>query len=114
MKEIRKEVEGLWGPPHGCIDPEDKSEEEAVIRETKEGVGLDVKPLKKLATFKADVKTKTIAFWLVEVTDNLEIMMDDHKATEYGWFTVDEILKLTLFPATRQFFTDVLDNKIEL
>ena len=112
IKEARDLLNGHWGPPHGRLNPEDKNEESAVIRETKEEIGVEVVPLKKLVTVAADTKVKTVSFWLVEMKENQKMKFDSGEISEYGWFTVDEALNLPLYPGTKKFFEDIKSGKI--
>lgn len=112
VKEARDLLNGHWGPPHGRSNPEDINEEDVVIRETKEEIGLDVKPIKKLITMAADTKVKTVSFWLAERVRNQEINIDENEISKYGWFTVDEALNLPLYPGTKNFFEDIMNGRI--
>lgn len=114
IKESRDLLNGHFGPPHGRTNPEDINEQAAVIREVKEEVGLVVTPLKKLVTIPADTKVKTVSFWLVQIVGELNIKIDPSEASEYGWYTPDEALSLTLYPGTKKFFEEVVSGKIEI
>lgn len=115
IKEARDLMHGHWGPPHGRVNPEeDQSEEDAVIRESKEETGLNVRPIKKITTVAADVKTKTLSFWLVEIIGDQNMVFDPAEVSESGWYTAEEASKLTLYPATKQFFSDILSDKLSV
>lgn len=111
LKDCRELMLNHWGPPHGRCERFDKTEEECVAREVFEETSLKVKPIKKLRTAEADTKVKTVSFWLVELMDG-EIKLDRSESSEYGWFTVDEALKLTLYPGTKKFFELVKNGEI--
>lgn len=113
LRESRDLFNGAWAPPHGRCEATDNSEEDGVVREVKEEVGLDVKPIKKLLTQPADTKVKTVSFWLVEVVGG-ELVIDPGEASESGWFTLDEALNLDLYPGTKIFFQKVKSGEIEL
>jgi 8-oxo-dGTP diphosphatase len=113
LKESRDLLNGAWAPPHGRCEVTDSSEEDGVIREVKEEVGLDVKPIKKLLTQPADTKVKTVSFWLVEVVGG-ELVIDPGEASESGWFSIDEALNMNLYPGTKVFFQKVKSREIEL
>jgi 8-oxo-dGTP pyrophosphatase MutT (NUDIX family) len=112
IKEARDLLNGHWAPPHGRMNPEDQDEETAVIRESMEEIGIKVVPVKKIITVPADTKTKTISFWLVESVGDKEMVFDKTEISESGWFTVDEALGLLLYPATKNFFTDIKEGTI--
>jgi len=114
LEDSRKLMLGYWSPPHGRCNPEDNREEDAVIREVREETGLVVKPIKKVATLPADTKVKTVSFWLVETGKNQEIKLDKSESSQYDWFTIDEALRLKLYPGTKKFFEDVTTGKLNL
>lgn len=102
LKDSREPMLGYWGPPHGRCEPTDSSEEETVVREVLEETNLKVKPIKKLWTTEADTKIKIVSFWEAELNGG-EIKIDPAESSEYRWFTVDEALKLKLYPGTKKF-----------
>ncbi|MFA5894904.1 MAG: NUDIX domain-containing protein [Candidatus Shapirobacteria bacterium] len=114
IKESRDLLNGHFGPPHGRVNEGETDEVTALVREVKEEVGLNVIPIKKLLTIPADTKVKTVSFWLVEVNGNMEVSIDPNEASEYGWYTPEEALKLTLYPGTKMFFEMVVSGKIIL
>ena len=111
LEDSRELMKGKWAPPHGRCDNTDKSEKESVIREVFEETGLKVKPKKKLWTTKADVKTDTLSFWSVTIKGG-KIKIDKEESSNYGWFTLEELLNLELYPATKKFFTLIKNGKI--
>jgi len=113
LEDGRAEMHGCWAPPHGRCEPTDTSEEAGVIRETFEETGLKVAPVRKVLTQPADTKVKTVSFWLVD-TLSRKINIDTEESSNYGWFTVEEALKLTSYPGTKLFFEKVLRNEINL
>jgi len=110
LEDARDPMKGLWAPPHGRCEASDKSEEVTVIREVYEETGLRVTPTRKVHTQLADTKIKTVSFWLV-VTTGSEIKLDAESSNS-GWFTVEEILKLPLYPGTKKFFKMVQRNEL--
>jgi len=113
LEDSRAPMSGYWGPPHGRRNLTDVSEEECVIREVMEETNLNVRPIKKLWTTKADTKVDTISFWLVEVLGG-NMKMDEKETRNYGWFTLDELLKLRLYPGAKRFFVLVKENRIQI
>lgn len=101
IEEGRDLLRGCWAPPHGRLE-KNETEEQAVVRETKEEVGLVVKPTKRIITMKADTKVKTVAFWEAEYVEG-EIEVDENEVSGYGWFNLEEALDLKLYPGTRKF-----------
>lgn len=113
LEDCRKQMLGYWAPPHGRCEATDASEENGVMRETREETGLEVKPVKKLLTQPADTKVKTVSFWLVSLLGG-EITIDTSETSNHGWFTVDEALNMKLYPGTKLFFEKVKTGEISL
>ena len=114
LKEARQEMQGCWAPPHGCLESSDKSEEAGVAREVYEETGLHVEPVKKIFSQAADTKVKTVAFWLVDVAGWSNLEIDKTESSDHGWFSLDEVLELKLYPGTRIFFEKVASGDLVL
>ncbi|OGY56958.1 MAG: hypothetical protein A2Y84_00710 [Candidatus Colwellbacteria bacterium RBG_13_48_8] len=112
LEDARDLMLGKWAPPHGRCEVSDKSEEECVARETYEETQLKIKPIKKLWTQEADTKVKTVSFWLVKILEG-EIKIED-ESSHYGWFTLDEVLELDLYPGTKKFFELVEKGEVSI
>lgn len=113
IEEARELLNGAYAPPHGKCKVSDLAEENSVIREVKEETNLNVRPIKKLLTQKADTKIKTVTFWLTDLIDG-DIKMNSNEVLSYGWFNVDEALKLKLYPGTKIFFEKIKSKEIVL
>lgn len=111
LRDSRDLMLGHWGPPHGRCEESDKNEEGAITREVFEETGLTVKPLKNIWTTKADTKVETVSFWLAEIIEG-NVLIDKQESSEYGWFSIDEALRLKLYPGTLNFFTLVKQGLI--
>jgi len=104
IQEARQPLAGSWRIPGGVCEPGDNSEEVSVKREIMEKLGLEVKPNKKIWTAKADIRAKTVSFWLVTNVKG-KVKLDSKVSSNFNWFTPEQALKLKLYPATRDFFT---------
>lgn len=113
LEDCRDPMKGSWAPPHGRFKTPDKTEEDIVIREVKEETNLNVKPLRKVWTTKADTKVKTVSFWLVDFSGR-EVKIDSKESSGFGWFTIDEALQKKLYPGTKEFFKKVKRSEIPL
>jgi NADH pyrophosphatase NudC (nudix superfamily) len=91
-----------WMAVSGAIN-KDETKEEAVIRETKEEVGLAIEILREIATLKSDWKTENTHFFIANWKSG-KIKSDPREINSYGWFTYQEILRLDMMAATRIFF----------
>lgn len=113
LEDSREQMRGCWAPPHGRCEVSDFTEEAGVVRETFEETGLQVRPLRALLTQPADTKVKTVSFWLVNVVGG-NLRIDPSESSNHGWFSVDEALRLRLYPGTRKFFSRVAAGEIKL
>jgi 8-oxo-dGTP pyrophosphatase MutT (NUDIX family) len=112
LEDSREPMRGHWAPPHGRCNPTDANEEDSVIREVKEETGLLVRPVRKLLTQPADTKISTVSFWVVSSTPGIPILNEE--SSSFGWFNMDKLLNLRLYPGTRSFFEKVKTGEIEL
>jgi 8-oxo-dGTP diphosphatase len=112
LEDAREQMRGRWAPPHGRCEDADLTEENSVIREVREETGLDAKPIRAILTQPADTKVKTVTFWLVE-TKNQKVHIDK-ESSQFGWYSLEEALKLSLYPGTKIFFEKVSKGEIEL
>ncbi|WIG58343.1 MAG: hypothetical protein OJF49_001089 [Ktedonobacterales bacterium] len=113
LEDAREPMLGYWAPPHGRCEPTDTSEEQSIVREVLEETGLTVTPLEKVFTQPADTKVKTVSFWLVHAASASTIGLND-ESSAYGWFDIESLLKLRLYPGTRTFFERVLNGEVRL
>jgi len=91
-----------WMPVSGAVE-EEETPEEAVKRETKEETGLDIEIIGKVVTLPADYKTKELHFFIAN-WKNGEVKASQREIHDFGWFTHEEILKLDLMNASKEFF----------
>ena len=95
------EFTGAWYPPGGHIEG-DEAEKEALIREVKEELDLDVIPVERIAATPGDVPEQTTYWWMCTFAGG-EMRLQDEIAGA-GFFTQKGIAALKLWPATRTFF----------
>jgi 8-oxo-dGTP pyrophosphatase MutT (NUDIX family) len=88
----KKVAPGYWCPISGKIEL-GESEEQALIREAQEEIGVLIRPVKKIARLDVENRKGLLHWWLVDlVKGEPRINNDEH--SEIGWFTFDQILKL--------------------
>ena len=105
-----------WVVPGGEIK-EGETEEEALIREINEELGIQIDNIKKVGekikSLSQDYKDDTIQFVFIdffaralqtEITPNEEI-------SEYGWFEIQEALDLDLLDTTRDLIIKYNETK---
>lgn len=100
------EFTGCWYPPGGHME-KGESEEEALVREMKEELGLEVVPTRKIAKSPGDVENLVAHWWKCEAT-SLEIKVDEVEIAEVGWFTKKDMESIRLWPATRKLFNEYI------
>ena len=94
-----------WMPISGGIEQRE-TPEQAVIRETKEETGLEIEIIDNIATLPGDYKRKDVYFFIAN-RKNGEINPRPEEIKnikQFGWFTHEEILKLDLMGASKEFF----------
>lgn len=97
---------GVWAPLSGKIEP-GESQEVAVVREVREEVGLDVRPLRKVWECVSDTKTHLLHWWLVEWVGGA-LALDPREVSDARWVTVVEYVSLgQTFEKDQQFFREV-------
>ena len=95
-----------WCPPGGGIEPGEAACD-AVVREAREEVGLEVQPLRQVWTTPSDDGRWSLQFWLADRVGGT-LLPDPREAAEARWVTADELLALDpIFPAHRPFFDTV-------
>ncbi len=77
------------------------------MREVREEVGLDVRPLRKVWECVSDTKTHLLYWWLVEWVGGA-LALDPREVSDARWVTVVEYVSLgQTFEKDQQFFREV-------
>lgn len=104
---------GYWAPLSGKIEP-GETQPEAVVREVREEVGLDVSPLAKVWESETDDARFRLHWWTAETapgaeTDAHRLNVDAGEVSEARWVTASEFLDMEpIFYGDREFFERVL------
>ena len=98
---------GYWQPLSGKVEP-GETQEQAVVREVREEVGLTVSPLAKVWESETDDGLFRLHWWTADATTG-EVVPDPVEVAETRWVTSEEFLALTpVFDGDREFFERIL------
>lgn len=96
------EFTGYYYPPGGHMN-EGESEPEALAREIKEELGVEVVPVRKMATTPSDVANQVTHWWLCRALSD-ELKINSNEVTDAGYFSQSMMKTMKVWPATRDFF----------
>jgi len=98
---------GFFYPPSGHLE-KGESEQEGLIREIKEELGITVSPTEKIVETASDVENNCLCLWRCE-TENYQLNLQTDEVAEVRWFTSEEIIKTeNIWPATKKFFIEYI------
>jgi 8-oxo-dGTP pyrophosphatase MutT (NUDIX family) len=102
---------GYWCPPSGRIEL-GESQEQAVVREVAEELGLVAKPVAKVWECPTDDGDFTLHWWIAEA-DTYDVRPAPGEVADVRWVTPDEFLALhPTFVGDREFFVTVLPTLV--
>ena len=96
------EYTGFYYPPGGHIE-EDESPIQALVREVKEELDLDIKPTKELDVTPGDINDQETHWWLCDLVGG-KLSVQKEELADAAYFTQDAMKQLTIWPTTKQFF----------
>jgi 8-oxo-dGTP diphosphatase len=107
IKRAKKDAsEDYWCPVTGAVE-KDETQEQAVIREAKEEVGITVEPVKKVWECLTHNKKYRLHWWLAKHTGGA-ISANPREVKEYRWVSVSEMPAIgKMFEADLEFFQNV-------
>ena len=98
---------GYWAPPSGKVEP-GEHQEMTVVREVREEVGLEVRPVRKIWECVAATGTHLLHWWLAEWIEG-ELTPDPREANDARWVTPEEYFAFDkTFEGDRLFFREIL------
>ncbi len=99
-------AEGYWCPITGAVE-RDETHAQAVIREAKEEMGIDVEPLRKVWECPTNDGEYLLHWWHAKIICD-EISADPNEVKESRWVTYEQMEKLPkMFDADRNFFENI-------
>jgi 8-oxo-dGTP diphosphatase len=100
---------GYWQPLSGKIEP-GETQQQAVVREVLEEVGLTVAAGAKVWESETDDGRFRLHWWTADA-DSGEVVPDSVEVAEARWVTPEEFLALDpVFDGDREFFEEILPN----
>jgi ADP-ribose pyrophosphatase YjhB (NUDIX family) len=108
----KKQFPNFWTFPAGRYEESDELLENTAIREAKEEVNLDFKPIKKLNfyEFQNENFLNVSHIYLGEWSG--EVIFQKEEITEIGWFSYEETKELNIAFAYREVIEDL--HKLDL
>ncbi|HEX5995340.1 MAG TPA: NUDIX domain-containing protein [Jiangellales bacterium] len=98
---------GYWAPLSGKVEP-GETQEEALIREVYEEVGLHVSPLAKVWESETDDERFRLHWWTAEAEEG-DVLMDPGEVSDARWVSAEEFVTMDpIFTGDREFFDRVL------
>jgi len=98
---------GYWSPPSGRVEA-GESQAQTVIREMREELGLEVRPVSKIWESRTDDGTFLLHWWLAEENGGA-ITPHPGEVSRVIWVNAEEFLQLDrTFRGGREFFRSVL------
>ncbi|WP_297030286.1 NUDIX domain-containing protein [Thermogutta sp.] len=99
--------------PGGAIE-KGETEEEAVVRELREELGVCVQPVRRIWESRTEWGVH-LSWWQSRLAEDAPIVPNAAEVSHIGWYTIPEILGLSdLLSSNREFLRKVLAGEIQL
>lgn len=90
-----------WGPVAGHVK-KNEAIEDALKREVHEELNISISPVKEVTSFPLDIPGFVGSWWICDISSG-EVKVN-REVEKFGYFSLPEIKKLNLWPATKIFF----------
>ncbi len=100
------EFTGFLYPPGGKIE-EGETKQDALRRELREELGLEIEPIREIAETPGDVEGQITYWWECRVISGE--LKKSEELDNAGWFLREEMRELNIWPATEAFFKEYID-----
>lgn len=104
----KKKAHGKWGFMMGTCDI-NESLTDALVREVKEETGLDVSIVRPLSHTIEMYDLKIFSYLVSPIVHNQEVTLN-YEASDWGWFTLKQALKLDLYGDTEKILRETTDS----
>ena len=106
IKRAKKgEAENYWCPITGAIE-QDETQEQTVIREASEEMGIRVKPIQKVWECYTEDKQYLLHWWSAKLIDD-RITMNHDEVKDYQWVNCEQMKNIgKMFKADLVFFKE--------
>lgn len=108
--EDKKLYHGAWQLPGGGLEFGENTHQ-CLHREIKEEVGVEIEIIALIPRIYTEVRRNWQGLFIVYVCKLLDKETEiklNNEASEYGWFTLEQTLKLKTLPRTTEMIKDVL------
>ncbi len=103
---------GFYYPPGGHVEG-NENPAQALVREMKEELSLDVKPTKEIDITPGDMQNQETHWWHCELLGGT-LSIQKEELSDASYFTQEEMKQLPIWPATKQFFDKHIFNNNSL
>lgn len=102
------EFQDAWYPPTGHVKM-GESVEDTLIREAKEELDIDIKPIRLISKWHQDIQGETGYWWECELIKGTP--KKNEEIEEFKYFSPEELKNIKLWPAEKDFFKEFFWNK---